>query len=118
MSVAVTKADGVATVLLNRSEKLNALSGEMYHALADHFADLGRDDEVRAVILTGAGRAFCSGGDVTGMAKSDIVSGRARSQRRHRAILADLPMPWTRRTSVPPVATDEGVGAPLEFSGC
>jgi len=40
------------------------------------------------VILTGAGRAFCSGGDVTGMAKSDIVSGRARSQRRHRTVLA------------------------------
>jgi len=38
--------------------------------------------------LTGAGRAFCSGGDVTGMAKSDILSGRARSQRRHRAVLA------------------------------
>lgn len=87
MSVAVTKADGVATVLLNRPEKLNALSGEMYHALADHFADLGRDDEVRAVILTGAGRAFCAGGDVGSMGGYDAVAGRKRSRAHQRMIV-------------------------------
>jgi len=70
MSIEVTKADGVATVLLNRPDKLNALSGEMYHDLAHHFEALGDDDEVRAVILTGAGRAFCAGGDIGTMGSS------------------------------------------------
>ena len=65
MSIQVTKENGIATVLLNRPDKLNALAAEMYHDLADHFAELGSDDAVRAVVLTGAGeRAFCTGADM------------------------------------------------------
>jgi len=88
MSIEVTKADGVATVLLNRPDKLNALSGEMYHDLAHHFEALGDDDEVRAVILTGAGRAFCAGGDIGTMGQFDVVSGRRRSKGHQRMIVA------------------------------
>jgi 2-(1,2-epoxy-1,2-dihydrophenyl)acetyl-CoA isomerase len=88
MSIEVTRADGVATVLLNRPDKLNALSGEMYHDLAHHFEALGDDDEVRAVILTGAGRAFCAGGDIGTMGQFDVVSGRKRSKGHQRMIVA------------------------------
>lgn len=88
MSIEVTKADGVATVLLNRPDKLNALSGEMYHDLAQHFEALGDDDAVRAVILTGAGRAFCAGGDIGTMGQFDVVSGRRRSKGHQRMIVA------------------------------
>lgn len=87
MSIEVTKADGIATVLLNRPDKLNALSAQMYHDLAEHFATLNDDDEVRAVILTGAGRAFCSGGDVGSMGQYDVVSGRRRSKGHQRMIV-------------------------------
>jgi enoyl-CoA hydratase/carnithine racemase len=55
---------GVAWITLNRPERLNALTFEVYRELTDAFAALGSEDEVRAVVLTGAGRAFCSGGDV------------------------------------------------------
>src|ERR687885_1296518 len=55
---------GVAWVTLNRPERLNALTFEVYRELTDAFAALQHEDEVRAVVLTGAGRAFCSGGDV------------------------------------------------------
>ena len=56
--------DGVATITLNRPERLNALTFEVYRELTDTFAALRADEGVRAVIITGAGRAFCSGGDV------------------------------------------------------
>ena len=57
-------ADGVATITLNRPEVMNALTFEVYAQLRDLFASLRSDDAVRAVILTGAGNNFCSGGDV------------------------------------------------------
>jgi enoyl-CoA hydratase/carnithine racemase len=59
-----TNASGVATITLNRPERLNALTFEVYRELTDTFATLRTEPEVRAVVITGAGRAFCSGGDV------------------------------------------------------
>ena len=88
MNVRFEKQDGIATLTLERADKLNAMTDPMWDALYEHLSAIAVDDDVRAVILTGAGRAFCAGGDVSAMAKSDIVSGRARSQRRHRTVLA------------------------------
>lgn len=56
--------DGVATITLNRPERLNALTFEVYRELTDTFAALRNQADVRVVVITGAGRAFCSGGDV------------------------------------------------------
>ncbi len=56
--------NGVATITLNRPERLNALTFEVYRELTDTFAALKHEREVGVVIITGAGRAFCSGGDV------------------------------------------------------
>lgn len=55
---------GVATITLNRPERLNALTFEVYRELTDTFAALRNEADVRVVVITGAGRAFCSGGDV------------------------------------------------------
>lgn len=57
-------ADGVATITLNRPERLNALTFEVYHELTDTFAALKNERDVRVVVIRGEGRAFCSGGDV------------------------------------------------------
>jgi enoyl-CoA hydratase/carnithine racemase len=57
-------ADGVATVTLDRPDKLNALTFEAYADLRDLLAQLPQRGDVRALVLRGAGRAFCSGGDV------------------------------------------------------
>jgi enoyl-CoA hydratase/carnithine racemase len=55
---------GIATITLNRPERLNALTFEVYRELTDLFAALRDERDVRVVVITGAGRAFCSGGDV------------------------------------------------------
>lgn len=57
-------ADGVGTLTLSRPDVLNALTFEVYTALARRLYDLRQDDAVRAVVITGKGRGFCSGGDV------------------------------------------------------
>ena len=57
-------ASGVATITLNRPERLNALTFEVYAELRDLFGALDIEPGVRSVLLTGAGRGFCSGGDV------------------------------------------------------
>src|SRR5204862_7737814 len=55
---------GVATITLNRPDRLNALTFDVYRELRDTFRTLDDEPGVRAVIITGTGRAFCSGGDV------------------------------------------------------
>ena len=60
----VDTANAVATITLNRPERLNALTFEVYTELRDTFRALDAEPGVRAVIITGAGRAFCTGGDV------------------------------------------------------
>lgn len=62
-------------VTLNRPDKLNAYTGRMGAEITDAFERADRDDEVRAIIVTGAGRAFCAGADVSGGAKSFDTSG-------------------------------------------
>jgi enoyl-CoA hydratase/carnithine racemase len=56
--------NGVATITLDRPDRLNALTFEVYRRLTDTFYDLRFNDEVKAVIITGAGSGFCGGGDV------------------------------------------------------
>ena len=64
----VTRADdaGITVLELNRPERLNALTPRLVGELHDHLADMKSDDSVRVVILTGAGRGFCSGADLRG----------------------------------------------------
>jgi len=95
MNVKSRTENGVATVTLDRPDKMNALSEAMYADMSRIFADLASDDAVRAVVVTGAGRAFCSGSDVSGMEKTDPVSNRTRMKLRHRMIqnLVDIEKP-------------------------
>lgn len=68
--------DMVATITLNFPEKLNAFNNEMLHAWAERLRECRDRDDVRVIVVTGAGRGFCSGGDTGGMGASDKTSPR------------------------------------------
>jgi len=65
----VAEADGSTTITLNRPDKLNAFIGHMRRDLAEALEHAGSDRNTRVVIITGAGRAFCAGGDIAFMAE-------------------------------------------------
>jgi enoyl-CoA hydratase/carnithine racemase len=67
---------GVATITLNRPDKLNALREQSFEELADALRRAGADERAGVVVLTGAGRAFCAGGDLS-MAQSVLTSEQA-----------------------------------------
>ncbi len=87
--------DGIATVTLNRPAVRNAIDDALRTQLVETLERLARDAEVRAVVVTGAGRGFCSGGDVRGMlqrmaepAAAQAINGWRRQQRTHHAVAA------------------------------
>lgn len=88
MQVELTRSNGIATVCLNRPEKLNALTPEMREGLVQIFSQLGQLSDTRAIILTGAGRGFCGSGDVTSMGEFTPETARDRLKQAHRMILA------------------------------
>jgi 2-(1,2-epoxy-1,2-dihydrophenyl)acetyl-CoA isomerase len=63
-TILLKKEKGIATITLNRPERLNALNNQMAEELWDVFTNLSRDEEARVLVVTGAGRAFCAGADV------------------------------------------------------
>jgi len=68
-NIDVIEESGIVTITLNRPEKLNAFAGHMRRDLAEALEQAGSDRAVRVVVITGAGRAFSAGGDVTAMAE-------------------------------------------------
>ncbi|HEV2363882.1 MAG TPA: enoyl-CoA hydratase [Caulobacteraceae bacterium] len=72
--------DRIATITLNRPERLNAWTGRMHHELMDAMRAAASDEAVRVIVLTGAGRGFCSGADMSAL--QGIGQGTARSEPR------------------------------------
>jgi 2-(1,2-epoxy-1,2-dihydrophenyl)acetyl-CoA isomerase len=70
-----TKQDGITTLVMNRADRLNALNTKLIMALGSAFTRISKDDSVRVVVLTGAGRAFCAGGDLAQIAEGRIGGG-------------------------------------------
>jgi len=114
-TIIVSKEDHIAKVTLNRPEKLNAVNGQMIGELITAFDDIAEDEEVRALVLTGAGRAFCAGADI-GEDKDSIFNERdpekirQRLKSEHQTVLLAL-----RRIKVPTIAVVNGIASGMGF---
>ncbi len=76
MSDLLAEKDGaIATLCLNRPERMNAISGPMLQALAERLVEFDRDPEVRVIVITGKGRAFCAGLDLQDAASGTGIGG-------------------------------------------
>jgi 2-(1,2-epoxy-1,2-dihydrophenyl)acetyl-CoA isomerase len=104
MTVRHELRDGVLSITLDRPEKLNAMTDEMWSTLRDLLAAAGSDDTVRVVTLAGAGGAFCAGSDVGGLlGEPDALPDRMRVS--NACVLA------VHRMRVPTVAVVDGIAA-------
>ncbi len=116
-------SDGVMTITLNRPERRNAMSTPMMEALVAAIADAEVASDVGALVLTGAGGAFCAGGDVKGMAAAGgegggsplqydaRVHGQRRSQRDTSGKLYEMPKPTI--AALPGAAAGAGLSMAL-----
>lgn len=84
-----TDGRGVATLTLNRPDKHNALNGEMIGELREAADALAANASVRAVVLTGAGKSFCAGGDLDWM-RAQMLAGRAERMAQARTLASML----------------------------
>lgn len=85
--VLLTRAAGVARITLNRPERLNAMNDAMLDRLVEVTADVTADERIRVIVLTGAGRGFCVGGDLdafSGSGAAEPVSRGAAIEKLHR----------------------------------
>jgi enoyl-CoA hydratase/carnithine racemase len=96
-TITVDRTDGVLTVTLTRPERKNALSPEMAAELIELFGSVAFDPDVRVVVVTGAGDAFCSGADLSSVSTDDHGLVRMRSIHRVAQLLHDLPQPTIAR---------------------
>jgi enoyl-CoA hydratase/carnithine racemase len=81
--VAIAVSGGIADVQLNRPDKLNAIDAEMFRALSEASAQVAATPGVRAVVLSGSGRAFCAGLDLGGMASDTTFLPASITERTH-----------------------------------
>ena len=112
----VERDEGVATIILNQPEKMNALSPVLFNAFEKAFASIEGDESVRAVIFTGAGDNFSAGGDV----EEDIDPLRTKSVQEFKSYLEPLSNLYYRiyRVEKPTIAAINGfaLGAGMELT--
>jgi enoyl-CoA hydratase/carnithine racemase len=88
-------SDNILTLTLNRPEKLNAFTGTMMAEMIDAFREANRNDDVRVIVVTGAGRAFCAGADLSAGAATFDATKRADRPERNAGSIEDPDFDWS-----------------------
>lgn len=92
-------ADNILTLTLHRPDKLNAFTGQMMFEMIDAFDRADADDDVRAIIVTGEGRAFCAGADLSAGAKTfDYAAREDRPEKANTPVMANGEIDWSHES--------------------
>ena len=102
---------GVAVLTLNRPDRLNAMSGPMLDAMLEALPRLAEDPEVGVVVLTGAGRGFCAGGDVKAMAEGREFGGTSLEEKAQALRSRMETSRWLHEMPKPTIAMVRGAAA-------
>ena len=105
-------ADRVCTITLNRPEKLNAWTRQMHLDLKDAMQQAGGDADIRAIILTGAGRGFCAGADISEGAGSFKVGFKLRDKDKDQSVNEEA---FELIDDAPDIVLGEDIGEPFEL---
>src|SRR2546426_10573662 len=106
-----TVKDGVAVLTMNRPDRLNAMSGEMLDAMLVSLERLASDPDVGVVVLTGAGRGFCAGGDVKAMAEGREFGGDTMEDKAQGLRACMETSRWLHEMPKPTIAMIRGAAA-------
>jgi len=121
-TILLEKKDNITTITLNRPERLNALNPQMMQELASALDEVEADDETRVLVITGAGRGFCAGADVRGMAggteRGSRTAASAEELRQGLINSAGKVMPRIHKLQKPTIAMVNGpaVGAGFDLA--
>jgi 2-(1,2-epoxy-1,2-dihydrophenyl)acetyl-CoA isomerase len=113
------KTDGIATVTLNRPDKLNALTPQMRVEMRKVFEDAAEDDGVRVLILTGAGRGFCAGADIVTVAeRAELADDESMRALRLQPVATNRPATLLRNLRKPTICALNGIiaGGPIALA--
>lgn len=91
--------DNILTLTLHRPDKLNAFTGQMMFEMIDAFDKADADDDVRAIVVTGEGRAFCAGADLSAGAKTfDYAAREDRPEKANTPVMANGDIDWSHES--------------------
>lgn len=117
-TIILKKEEGIATIILNRPDKGNSLSHQMLEELVAALDEVARDKEVRVLILTGAGRGFCGGGDTSELGEGGIYNQGVETNRQFIRQVTQKITLSLRRLEIPTIAMVNGfaAGGGLEYA--
>jgi enoyl-CoA hydratase/carnithine racemase len=113
--VLVEKKDHIGTITLNRPDRMNTISGQMLAAFSESLVALDRDDDVRVIVITGSGRAFCAGLDMQDQRDGKGLDGESSAGRAAKAVttidLRDAPPTVLHNVEKPTICALNGGAA-------
>lgn len=111
-TIILKKEEGIATITLNLPQIANAITSQMYHELPVAFDEVARDKDMRVLILTGAGKGFCGGGDTGEIGEGGIYTGMDKEAiKQHISQTTQKPVSSLLKLEIPTIAMVNGFAA-------